>query len=211
LPKQLNNGAITAALQRAFGFKGRYIPMLDEVIVPVYIIADPSPAQQTRLCVMQSEASQDATTSIFPAVQLFNPVGSGVLCNVTNVITIANIKTDINVSYTDTPSPALVAPSEFRDRRFSGNPACQVRRDQVATGLLGTLVTTFQVDGTLTQQGSWEADTSDPRQPLTVLGPGQGVLVQTATAPAVDDDGIRVSFQWLEIPLTEVNPLGGIP
>jgi len=211
MPKQLNNGRITSALQRAFGFKGRYIPMLDEVIVPVYVIADPSPADVTRLCSGTIVQQAVTPTSDIPKVQIHNPIGSGVIANITTTIALGVSKEEFLVVFTDTPLTELVAGATFfRDRRIQGEPILQLRRQNDATGL-GNATAVLQVDGTFSQTAAWVAETGDPRQPLTVLGPGQGIGLQFRVAPPTSVEEIRVNFRWLEIPITEVGPIGGLP
>jgi len=68
----------------------------------------------------------------------------------------------------------------------------------------------MQVDGALSQTASWEAQSSDPRQPLMVLRPGTGVAIQV-TAPGQPDFTMDINYQWLEIPITQVDPAAGIP
>jgi len=208
MPKQLNNGQITQALQRAFGFKGRYIPMLDEVIVPVYNIADPSPASVTRLVAGTFDAFSNTTEIAY--VQLFNPVGSGVIANLTTTVALSDVKQGITVRFFDTPAPlkASVGPF-FRDRRNVGNPICELRRDETELLPVGDEVALLQVDGALAQTAAWAAETADPRQPLAVLGPGQGIVLQPQVNVA--SSIMRVNFRWLEIPITEVGPIGGLP
>jgi len=207
MPKQLNNGQITQALQRAFGFKGRYIPLLDEVIVPVYNIQDPSPAAVTRLCIGVSAVAVSGPLNAF--VQLFNPLGSGHLVNVTAAQLTGTVKLDIQIRYFDSPGAVLTIDTVFRDRRNRGLPAAQIFIDDTQ-GIVGQKIAELQVDGTLSQSASWVTQTADPRQPLTVLEPGQGVILQDSIGVA-GGDSFSVSFRWLEIPLTQTNPLGGTP
>jgi len=210
MPKQLNNGQITQALQRAFGFKGRYIPMLDEVIVPVYVIADPSPASVTRLCAGIGTLIQDNPLT-FPFIQLFNPVASGQLINVTAAVATANVKYDLDVRFYDTPGLSLQTTIQFRDRRNKGDPVGEVRIDNAETVLVGDKIAALQIDGAFSQSASWLTQQSDPRQPLAVLEPGQGVMLQTRNLSSVGSDSFEVSFRWLELPLSQTNPLGGLP
>jgi len=215
MPKQLNSGAITQALQRAFGFKGRYIPMLDEVIVPVYVIADPSPAAVSRICAGTGSADA-ASGNQQPAVMLFNPLDSGIICNVTTVIVQGVAKYPINVRLSDAAlgNNAAVDPSKsFRDRRIDGDPSCNINANgQLSSQLTGDLVARLQVDGAFAQTASWNATTQDPRQPLSVLPPGQGVSVQVADGTTINlGDILSCNFRWLEIPITEIRPEGGLP
>jgi len=213
MPKQLNAGAITQALQRAFGFKGRYVPMLDEVIVPVYVIADPSPASQTRLCAGTVQTTSAATGDPdFPFVQLFNPVDSGVMLNITSVVILAGEKLDIDIIFEDAPGVQIGAdPPQFRDRRNPGDPSAELRTDAGAQlSLFPDRVARVQVDGTFSQISSWGKQSNDPRQPLSILAPGQGLLAQQVAAVGIAG-ALLANFIWLEIPLSEVGPLGGLP
>jgi len=208
MPKQLNNGAITQALQRAFGFKGRYIPMLDEVIVPVYVIADPSPAAITRLAA-GTVVSTPGGVGSRATIELFNPVGSGVVVVVSNWTATADVKAKLDISFLDGSIglPPLTTLA-FRDRRVGGVPAAEIL-DNPQSQLQGTQVAALEVDGALAQTASWEAAAGDPRQPLVVLGEGQGIVMQN------DDDQLAIvisaNMRWLEIPITELSPSGGLP
>jgi len=211
MPKQIQAGRLTQALQRAFGFKGRYVPMLDEVIVPVYVIQDPLPATVTRLSIGTGSGVVTANGRAF--VQLFNPLGSGVLVNLTKAIVLSDVKLEVNVKF-NTEAAGASSGRHFRDRRnvaTLGTPRAQLRLEgEGAATVPGDTVAVLQVDGALTQTAAWEVSNNDPRQPLAVLQPGNGVVIQERsgiTGPYF----IRATFQWLEVPITEVNPFGGIP
>jgi len=211
MPKQLNNGQITQALQRAFGFKGRYIPMLDEVIVPVYNIADPSPAQVTRLVAgTLTETADDDPALQQILVQVRNPAGSGVTLNVTDFVVQSNIKQTVHIAFFDGGASIIPDSVFFRDRRNSGLPAALMARTQNQVSSVGDVVAQVEVDGTLSQTASWETAASDPRQPLAVLSPGRGLIAQFTVFGATGDT-LTVNFRGLEIPITETNPDGGIP
>jgi len=211
MPKQLNSGRVTQALQRAFGFKGRYTPMLDEVIVPVYVISDPSPAEASRLCSGTVGAIGGGGTPSFPAVQLFNPPDSGVIVNLTTAIATSNTKLELLVNFFDGTLAVFQDTALFRDRRIQGTPAAQMFQEDHDNSGTGTTTAVLQVDGSLSQTASWVASTNDPRQPLMVLAPGTGLVIQSRTDAGGNADEVRANFRWLEIPITEVNPLGGIP
>jgi len=215
MPKQLNNGQVTQALQRAFGFKGRYIPSLDEVIVPVYVIADPSPAAATKL----AAGTVTVVVSVGglgdrPWGGIFNVIGSGNVLNVTNVVILSEIKQPLVIRLFDDPDDiGTERPDvQFRDRRNGGKPTAIVKRfdDTTAVGDQGLLIAQLEVDGSLSQTASWETQSGDPRQPLAVLPEGRGLIVQTSdnqTGPY----NFRINFRWLEVPRTETRPAGGLP
>jgi len=71
----------------------------------------------------------------------------------------------------------------------------------------------LQVDGAFSQTAAWQAEGADPRQPLAVLGPGDGLLVQEVleSPPISGDKNLTANFRWIEIPITEQSPEGGIP
>jgi len=210
MPKELNNGKVTESLQRAFGFKGRYIPMLDEVIVPVYVIADPSPASVTRLCAATGNVVGDAGIDR-NWIGLFNPVASGMVVNVSNVVVSSDVKQVMVIAFLDDVTGSGVRTTNFfRDRRNPGLPSTELRIDTNTAALVGDEVARIQVDGALSQTASWETQSGDPRQPLAVLGPGNGLIVQQESN-LLDLDIIQVNFRYLEIPATETNPFGGIP
>jgi len=206
MPVKIQIGAVTQALQRAFGFKGRYTPLLDEMIVPVYVIADPSPAQVTRLAGGTSETLANSNDQV---LQLFNPPGSGTVINLTNAIVLGDVKFAFHIALLDFPVPNVSAPSFFRDTRNVGTPVGLLLSETNQVGLIGDRLATGQVDGAFSQSAAWEASASDPRQPLVVLEPGKGVIVQLINigAPALMD----VSWRWLELPASETNPFGGLP
>jgi len=212
MPKDIQIGSVTQALQRAFGFKGRYTPMLDEVVVPVYVISDPSPAAVTRISAATRSVVKDDIIN-FSFLQLFNPAGSGILCNVTSATASSDIKQQLTVAFFDTRGSDQQSNIFFRDRRNEGLPACiTLRETSFGTVAFGDAVAVLSVDGALSQTASWEEQTADPRQPLAVLPPGSGVIVRNTIA---DDAAsalstIIVNWRFLEIPITEQGPAGGI-
>jgi len=205
VPLPIQIGSVTQALQRAFGFKGRYTPMLDEIIVPVYIITDPSPAGPTRLCSGTVEAGALIDT---PTMQILNPAGSGVIVNVTTLTVSALEKQPIFIAFDDSILDDLIDRNFFRDRRIGGIPAAQLRKTDEQVAPVANITAVLEVDGALSQTASWVADASDPRQPLAVLGPGQAVSVQGGI---VAPSNIRMNVRWIEIPITEQAPPGGLP
>jgi len=223
VPKQLNNGKITEALAAAFGFKGRYIPMLDEVIVPVYQISDPAPSAPSVIC---------AGTIIMPApstlpsavtqVQIFNPAGSGVLC----IISSASIGTLIDVGGPSTPVvrvgaslgasdlSELVGGSKgvtaLRDRRLPGadllgTPKCTMNgrlRTAIPESFIffGALVKTDEASAELITVSN-----SPGRQPPYVLSPGTSFNASTQEirgGGSLDDVEVLFNCAWQEIPLS---------
>jgi len=206
MPKQIQTGHVTQSLQRAFGFKGDYRPMLDEVIVPVYVVADPTPAAVQRLCAATANQGLVVADAY---IQLFNPPGSGVLANVTSVVASADVKAELRVAFFNSPGEAA-GTTFFRDRRNQGSPSCEIRVDDTEASSVGDLVAVLQVDGAFSQISAWRTDASDPRQPLAVLSPGDGLILQGDFGTA-SGAIIRGNFRWLEVPIWDIRPESGLP
>jgi len=227
MPKMLNNGQITRTLQRAFGFKGRYNPMLDEVIVPVYPITDPAPAAPPRLCAGQIR--QGAGTGA-ASVSFFNTEKSGVLCSIQSV----NFGITENTN-TVTPSQPLAsiryagvflnkAPTQsrkgyFRDLRqtpgFVGETVDVLNflnRPAGFFGSAGDVTSGVGGDGEFImilskgEPGLLElvgAGATLPRSPLMNVPPGSGFEIVPAdpTNVALPLIAIGMNVLWLEVPL----------
>jgi len=237
MPKQLNNGAITAALQRAFGFKGRYQPMLDEVIVPVYQISDPAPAGPIANCIgtVVHPGAAD-TTTLGPFVSILNPPGSGKTVIIQSVA-MAAFKDLVGPQNADvvqvdarfhrnSPGPDR-GNSFFRDQRLAGEPYPSlgiVNRPVcvVSFGLRGYFdpdavfaSTLLKRDGTVAELST--AIAPGERAPLAVLQENRGVEMQFALDEAGTGDGssadtpLLMNLIWLELPNTFLNPTGSIP
>jgi len=234
MPKQLNNGNVTAALQRAFGFKGRYRPMLDEVIVPVYQIADPVPAAPQALCI-GTNVDSGAGALEFVVFQFFNPTGSGVVAQMSSVAfgvlgpgdpPIPEVFIRMQMRFiTEKQKMDLTSPSVqfnngfFRDQRAaitalseSNRPLCQLISDSARTtsipGADRAAFTLIKTDDTLAELV--QTFGGDIRQPAIVLPPGRGIEIAPATANA-NDTALGMVCTWLEVAESQTNPSGGSP
>jgi len=213
MPLPIQIGTVTQALQRAFGFKGRYTPMLDEVIVPVYVISDPSPAQVTRIAAgTQRVTNVGQPTADLGFLQLFNPVGSGVALVVSAAVLTSDVKQAIIVSFFDGPATTDTGDIAFRDRRNRGKPSGRIRSDNTTggTAFLGEAVAVLDVDGAFSQSAAWAVESTDPRQPLAVLDEGKGLAFQSQDT-TLEGSSIRANIMWLEVAITEQRPPGGLP
>jgi len=214
---------VTQALQRAFGFKGKYTPLLDEVIVPVYVVQDPAPAVVTRLVGAFDDLSQGGGSEQ-QHVRLWNPVGSGVLgvlnfvrLQVTDEIEAVTTKPHImraKIVITDVEPTGAPSPGTFRDSRLGSQPSIlEVRsdRDLITTPppFFAEIVFMTGIVGAPTQ--SLDVESSDPRQPLVVLQPGSFLEITTRDSTTPTEPVIRTNWQWLEVPITEQFPPGGLP
>jgi len=215
MPKQLNNPKISQALVEAFGLKGRYAPMLDEVLVPVYIIEDPAPAEPNKIATGFSRVDGEVN----PSHQLFNPAGSGVML-VVNAASLTIITSSggaaqafVNLQLNGTgvrfPDDATANASQWRDLRINKiistrNPSAEV----LATHTIlpgGVLVnqTIIEIGG---GAGANDLDVlgtfpSSPRQPAFVIPPGEGASIAIVSGAATVDVSI-MNVRWEEIPLT---------
>lgn len=227
MPKKIQVGSVTAALQRAFGFKGRYVPLLDEIIVPVYVVQDPAPAVRTRL-VAASRSSNPTAIDQFGHTSLWNPPGSGVLGVVSFIQLQVTLEDDTPTGKpwtvrgflvnSQTPPAGSVSAGRFRDTRYpDSKTGLEVRAvfDTNATSgnFFAQVLFPGGIAGGLPQV--LRAESNDPRQPLVVLAPGSYLEANTPEnsvgAPAAFEPKLRVNFQWLEIPITEIDPFGGLP
>jgi len=223
MPKQLNNGRITLALQKVFGFKGRYIPMLDEVIVPVYQIEDPMPSQPfaTGLGTQELPEAQGAAGTV-NQINFTNPKGSGVNIILTHV-SVGSFQKGVGpggltvqaifVRTGGILSGAQTFGKIFRDRRISGTPKALITADGAAAPFGDSsvfamlIIKTDEVSANL--EGSQQVS---PRQPLLMIDPSGGFAVQLRGDDAEAPNGaeLLVNFSWLEIPLSQP-PEGGTP
>jgi len=210
VPKQLNNGRITSALQAAFGFKGRYVPMLDEVIVPVYQISDPVPSEPQASFGRRLIATGAAAA--FTAIKFTNPVNSGVLAMVTsasagvapespgpgNAVGLSLIITD-SVPLGSTDGLSAVA----RDTRVSSGSS-KMGMSFTQTGLdvntISAIITIFLITDSVLAQVVGGSGADQPRLPPLVIRPGRGFEVILHGASA-QDLPLLLNVAWAEVPL----------
>lgn len=82
MPKQINTPTFGSQLVRLFNLKGRFTPVLDEVIVPVVVVGTSSPAQERHFGGTAELGSTGATIKYH---NLSNPAGSNVLLKLISV------------------------------------------------------------------------------------------------------------------------------
>jgi len=224
MPKQLNNGRITLALQKVFGFKGRYIPMLDEVIVPVYQIEDPLPSEPFRLGIATQELPEaQGTIGNVNQINFTNPAGSGVNIVLTHVSVGSFNKAQLGpggvvVQGVFVRTGAILSGAQtfgkiYRDRRISGTPVAIISADGDAAPFGDSSIFAMLIVRT-DEIGAGLVGSSQvaPRQPLLMLDPGGGFAVQLRGPGAVAPNGaeLLVNYAWLEIPISQP-PEGGTP
>jgi len=209
MPKNLNNAKVTQRLVEAFQLKGRYIPMLDEMITPVYVIDDPAPAEANRLAV----GTVQIQAAVNPTTQLFNPLESGIVA----VVTFANAifskpsgaasLIDITVFLVESdqvPSDASFALNrEWRDTRIDIADPYAFTASKAGSVAAGAVIiqnaTSIESGVGTATVGVLETPVQGPRQPPVVLKPGTGVAINANTG--VDNINMSSNFLWEEIPI----------
>lgn len=211
MPVTLNNAAVTRALQRVFGFKGRFNPVLDEVVVPVYSLTDSTP-QAPQPNAGGQVISPPAGAGSIPVNILLNPAGSGLTVTVEAVSAgIANggplVGTAPEVIFAfiqDTPAAALtLGGARWRDDRFraqvDGEPIAQVG---TFTRPSPVTPTAMLFAGVLlsTDASRALAQASLERQPIAVLPEGKGLAI---TFRDIDADTatyeLMTNYVWREV------------
>jgi len=234
MPKQIQTGKVSEALQRAFGFKGKYSVMLDEVVVPVYQIADPVPADPQRICFGHVKVpSLPSTVTDSPAWAMHNPGGSGILVVISGVSVnaineaAAPAAPSIPVQFRIIPDGEMTNDGNkfFRDQRLVGDQqGPQGAPKPIATLTFLTLglgfwapeqsfaVVPVRVDETLIEMVS--ASGIAPRQPLLILTEGRTLQCQLGKAFDPTDTnnvGLVGNLSWFEVGAQQTGPVGGLP
>jgi len=213
MPKALQNPKITQRLVKAFDLKGRYLPMLDEVVVPVYIIEDPGPAEPNRL----AGGTGEIQAALEPVGQLFNPAGSGVLIVVTSANatafktggTVLIFPAPVSLSTVQMPDSGIQRSTEWRDTRLrlsvSASPLGEITmgtRTTLPAGTRRIFQRTIELGGPdLSDVEIIESPFSGPRQPPIVLSPGNGLNLEMQSGGSMPTLSLTVNYVWEEIPL----------
>jgi len=219
MPKQLNNGRVTAALQRAFDFKGRYIPMLDEVIVPVYAIEDPTPAapQLTYASVVVVPGGPGVGDFAFAKIKNLEKSGGDFVLTEATVGSFVDdavgpptnnvIAVEVRIALSLGSTFPTIHPSVARDSRNNIPSKSEISSGSataVADGLGALafpLVITDQVSAQIVSSGI-----SPDRQPAVVLKPGTALSFLAAGKNAEGTAGtpgapMLISLNWFERPI----------
>ncbi len=126
---------------------------------------------------------QEAVVGEFSHVQIFNPLGSGVLCVVEEVLLDSSAADFARIGRSDTALATAGTQQNFRDRRIRGAPACLLRRDtnavQQVTSDIG-----FSIPASTTIRTGLDA----------ILEPGRGLGFELITANLT----LTVSVVWRE-------------
>lgn len=120
-------------------------------------------------------------------IQLFNPVGSGKIISVTNVIVTVSVNSPIFWTTTNVLFPTTVAPQRLRDTRRG---AFEAATAEVRTfSAVGTTVATNQAQILVSQP----LELNDPNE-VAILFPGTALEVGMSVVAST----LRVSFRWRE-------------
>jgi len=209
MPKNFNNAKVTQRLVEAFQLKGRYLPLLDEVIVPVYVMDDPAPAQPNRL----AAGTIRIDGVISPQVDIFNPVGSGMMIVLTSAVATlgksgAAFQGTLNVHIREAGiigDASDVNSLTWRDNRIT--PTIPTPQAEMAAafgvGSIGIIIAQrpFSISGVIDPQALdvISAPLMGPRQPPVVLRPGTSININSDTAAIPVN--LVVNWLWEEIPL----------
>jgi len=209
MPKNLNNAKITQRLVEAFQLKGRYIPMLDEVIVPTYVIDDPAPAEPNRLCA--GTVRRDGVSA--PLIIIHNPVGSQILVVLTSVIAEASKLVAAGQAQLFLITGSLIGANIFNDNSDNNSKAFRDTRITLAGPQAALLADAGGSGGVqIFERSVLVSDTTEPllfdmvsspvqgpRQPPIVLAPNTGLAININVG--VEQISLAANFLWEEIPL----------
>ena len=158
-------------------------PVLDVERVPSELLL----LGGTRVCVGEDQQTSGAATS--PRVQLFNPVDSGILITVTQVIYTASLAGNVRMGSTETLLAASVGTELFRDRRLTlgSRPAGQVFADSTLTQAPADWL--FK---SVANESLFIKDAND----IAILPPGSGLEIGSG----LQNLTIQVTFLWRERP-----------
>lgn len=191
---QIQGGRWDTILRRLFSMKqGAIAPVLAGELVATVVLEDDRPENfalsGTRICI--GHADLPATAVERSSIQLFNPVGSGVLAVVTNVNQQFIATGRIIMAHTITPLVTFVAQAFIVDTRlFEFNTTairatCQIRTAST-TGIV-TSTTLADLVGLVNTKVPWGFQ-------AIILKPGTGLLI----APSGQNTANRVWFDWYE-------------
>ncbi len=80
-----------------------------------------------------------ATAAVNSRIQLFNPAGSGVIAVLNRVLIASDVLSAFQGSELDTPFGNQVVTKAFRDRRITGNPACDIDHSEIGAAVGGAI------------------------------------------------------------------------
>jgi len=182
VPKQINTHLPGSALVRKFGLKGRFQPVLDEVIVPVISVGQTQQTERRlatggQICSASGAGNQNI-------VYFGNPVNSGITARISAWWASSGTVGDFyNLDAVPGPAPLASGTQHWRESARPGVPVCKMSRVAGASAVLTH--PKFAVD--IVYYGDW------------AMAPGSYIAVRQHTPNDVFD----ISFLWTEEFVTE--------
>jgi hypothetical protein len=135
VPKQINTYFPGQQLVQRFGLKGRFQPVLDEVVVPVTILEPAAPQERIATGGAGRGASGAGNQN---QVYLENPAGSGIVVKVTGFLADSGspVSDGLNLTLVQGTAGATSA-TAWRDSGLWGIPKAKVAGANVAAAVLG--------------------------------------------------------------------------
>lgn len=184
-PVRIFQGDTTAELVRRFELRGGYAPMLDDVIVPVAVVADLT--EQDVAPAAAGNAQVGGAAANFGILELFNPAGSGVDLQLYRWDVTTNGTTSLDVrSITAAQRLAFGAvPGRWLDLSIGTRPVGEVDNDVIPVPA-GIQLYQPRIIGSVFVQ--FVANVTIP--------PNTGIQIQDTTA----NFSLFGNFYWREVP-----------
>lgn len=219
MPKQINTPVPGQGLVSRFSLKGRFQPVLDEVIVPVAIVPDPSEEARGRACqgtVRITTLTNAATYRCY----LLNPTTSEMLMRV-DVLKLVALAADTFDDFyivqgyisavdglTFLPSGNFTNTVGYRDTRdkggFAAHPAASLggtfANPVLAPANLCFFETINLASVTSLPLVDWHHVPTWEPWGQVILEPGWGVILEIVTLLATETNTFELQLQWAEIP-----------
>ncbi len=215
MPKAINNPRITASMQKAFNFKGKYIPMLDEVVVPVYQIDDPVPALPAKTFAGRFIVPGATSAGNFPQIIFNNPAGTGTLMMITQVsfgltdsipqpLAGEDFKYTAIIAGATTPTANVPTAPVNRDTRNAGKSVIQISTGETSASADGFAALAQAILNSTTGVSSLVGGPGPglPRNPPIIIRPDRQLKMLASGALADGATALKsfVNLAWTEIP-----------
>lgn len=171
MPMKIGTARAWGRLRDFFDLKGKHDLQLDEIIVPVAIVADLTEADPLA-DLRQAQGGQVVaqTAGFVGQMQVFNPAGSGVVLELYHALFAALAAINVQLGPT-TAVLATDAAAQWQDRRLNGIPVARIQNQAInAAPTLVRPVITRVLANTLAQ-----VDLN------VTLPPGTGYMIESAS------------------------------
>jgi len=190
----LNITRFDKMLRRLFVVVGRgaIVTTLLEDVFPVVDLFNPSPEFRALGGEHPAFGKVNRNSTEFNEVQLFNPVGSGLIAIVEEIVVNGEMVTGWHMAIVDTPLGSTGPFKQFRDSRlFDQSPGLELRSGNTVAG--GNVPANWAI---LQDQTDTEFRFNQVDAGVAILSPGFGLSIEQ------DEDGmnrnLRVNFLWRE-------------